>query len=529
MDVASDERVLIVATAGRDGELLRDALGRVGIAALICSDVPHLVREMAVGVGAAVLTEEALDMRSIAALRQTTAAQPPWSDVPILILTSSRTPGEEKVALATAESLGNVMMVHRPASVATFLSSVRAALRMRRRQYEIRGYVLELQANSRAKDEFLAMLGHELRNPLSAVRNAVVTASLDEVRRPRALEIARRQTDQLGRLIDDLLDVARITQGRITLREERAYLGEILERSIDSMRSFIASRGLRLSVSVPAERIRMDADPARLEQVFVNLLSNAGKYTDAGGHIEVTVERSNDHVIVRIRDSGIGIVPELLPRIWDLFAQADRGLDRTQGGLGVGLTVARRLVELHGGWIHVHSDGLGRGAEFSVCLPVLPADEVSAAVDARPQNAIASGRGRVLIVEDNPDAAESLALLLELFGHRVRTVHDGISALDAARANMPDLMLVDIGLPGIDGYEVARRIRRDAALKHLVLVALTGYGQAADKQHAIEAGFDYHLVKPVDPQALRDLVGRIGSSGKAPAPLHNDVFSPAAS
>jgi signal transduction histidine kinase/ActR/RegA family two-component response regulator len=381
-----------------------------------------------------------------------------------------------------------------------------------------------LRETDRRKDEFLAMLGHELRNPLSAVRNAVATASLDASRRDQALEIARRQADQLGRLIDDLLDVARITRGRITLRKEHLYLNELLERAIESVRPMVEERGHRLSVTLPAEAIRVDADAARVEQVVVNLLTNAAKYTEPGGSVSVVAERQGAEVFVRVRDTGIGIAPEMLPRVFELFAQADRALDRAQGGLGIGLTVAKRLMQLHGGDLEAHSAGVGEGAEFVMRLPALPpAREDIPLPAARSVSRATPGHARVLMVEDNPDAAESLVMILELLGHRVRVVHDGIAAIDAARANPPDLMLIDIGLPGLDGYEVARRIRRDPTLNRVVLVALTGYGRAEDKERSLAAGFDYHLVKPVDLDALSELVGRLGlpvGERKEPSTVH---------
>jgi signal transduction histidine kinase/PAS domain-containing protein/ActR/RegA family two-component response regulator len=375
-----------------------------------------------------------------------------------------------------------------------------------------------LEASNRVKDEFLAMLGHELRNPLSAVRNAVATASLDDVRRPRALEIARRQADQLGRLIDDLLDVARITQGRIVLRKERANLTEILERAVESVRALVEERGVRLTVQTPAS-IRVEADPARLEQVFVNLLSNAAKYTEAGGRIDVTSERQGDEAAIRVRDTGIGIAPELLPRMWELFVQGDRALDRAQGGLGIGLTLARRLVELHGGKIEARSEGPGRGAEFVVRLPASSMASGESLPSAAPQPP-PDRCARVLLVEDNPDTAESLIMFLEVLGHRVCPVYDGAAALDAARTSPPDVMLVDIGLPGMDGYEVARRVRRDPGLDRVVLVALTGYGREEDRERAMAAGFDFHLVKPVSPDALHGLVARLGGLDAAKPTVH---------
>jgi two-component system CheB/CheR fusion protein len=285
------------------------------------------------------------------------------------------------------------------------------------------------------------------------------------------------------------------------------HLRDVLMRATDDTRSFIESRGLRFEMICPPTPIRVDGDPSRLEQVFVNLLSNAGKFTEPGGSITVEATLEGGQAVVRVRDTGIGIAPELLPRIWDLFAQAERSLDRAQGGLGIGLTVARRLVELHGGHIAAHSGGLGQGAEVTVSLPAVAGtvEETGVAPEQRVERMRDAG-ARVLIVEDNPDAAEGLLMILELLGHRVRVVPDGIGALDAARASPPDVMLVDIGLPGMDGYELARRIRRDPALKHLVLVALTGYGREEDKDRSIGAGFDYHLVKPVALDALSDLI-----------------------
>ena len=368
-----------------------------------------------------------------------------------------------------------------------------------------------LEASSRAKDEFLAMLAHELRNPLAAVRNAVATASLDESRRERALEIAGRQAGQLGRMVDDLLDVARITSGRIALRKGRVRLADVVEQAVESIRPFVEMRGLSLIVTLPSQPVQVEADAARLEQVFVNLLSNAAKYTDAGGRIDVVAACIGDgQVAVGIRDTGMGIAPEMLPRMWDLFAQSDRGIDRKQGGLGIGLTVARRLVELHGARIEARSDGVGKGAEFVVTLAASPAAEgdadATAVARAEPTRRASA---RVLLVEDNRDTAESLTMLLHLHGHRVRTVYDGSSALDAVRAEAPDVMLVDIGLPGMDGYEVARRIRGDARLRDVLLIAVTGYGRDDDRHRALAAGFDHHLVKPVNPGTLDALLASL--------------------
>ena len=377
----------------------------------------------------------------------------------------------------------------------------------------------EAEASNRAKDEFLAMLGHELRNPLSAVRNAIVSARLEPALCDRALEIAQRQADYLTRLVDDLLDVARITQGRIPLHREPVSFAGIVERAVETTRQLIEERAHAITLSLPRGDVRIDADAIRLEQVFVNLITNAAKYTPPGGHIELIGRVVGTDAELVVRDTGIGIRAEVLPRIFDLFVQGDRELDRAQGGLGVGLTVARRLVELHGGRITAASSGGGKGAEFTVSIPTVTTNDRP---PDRPGEVSAThARSRILMVEDNRDAAESLMMILEFFGHHVRIAYDGLAAIAAAQAIVPDVMLIDIGLPGIDGYEVAARVRQDPKLKDVVLVALTGYGGNEDKQRAMQAGFDHHLVKPVDVSVLKTLVAGIGEAAAEPGPARS--------
>jgi CheY-like chemotaxis protein len=338
------------------------------------------------------------------------------------------------------------------------------------------------------------------------VLNAVMTARLDGTRRERALEIARRQGDQLARLLDELLDVARITQGRIALRREPTYLAGIVARALETTRAAVEERGHTLDVHLPADDVRVDADPARIEQVVVNLVTNAAKYTEPGGRIDLEIRRDRTDAVLTVRDSGIGIAPDMLRRVFDLFAQAERGLDRAQGGLGIGLTIVKRVVELHGGRVEARSDGVGRGAEFVVRLPALPATpETVAAPASSPRE---SARARILVVEDNAEAAESLATLLEVLGHEVHVAHDGPAALELARAKTPRVLLVDIGLPGMDGYEVARRAREDPRLRGAVLFALTGYGRDEDRAAALAAGFNGHLVKPVTVEAIEEVVAQ---------------------
>jgi PAS domain S-box-containing protein len=368
----------------------------------------------------------------------------------------------------------------------------------------------EAETANRAKDEFLAMLGHELRNPLSAVHNAIMVASRDPERGARALEIARRQTEQLTRIVDDLLDVSRITHGRVPLRRARVSIVDVVQRAAEASRALMDERGHRLVLAV-AEDAHVDADAARLEQAVGNLLSNAAKYTEPGGTVTVTTGREGDAAIIRVRDDGLGIAPDVLPRVFDLFTQGARSLARAEGGLGIGLTVVRRVIELHGGTVTASSGGLGAGAEFVIRLPALrgdapPADRREAHAAATP---LASSGASVLVVEDNADAAESLRMVLELLGHRVQVAHDGHAGLEAARADIPDVMLIDIGLPTMTGYEIAKAVRRDPALRSVALVALTGYGQSEDKAEAAQAGFDRHLVKPVNAATLGDLVAEL--------------------
>ncbi len=359
----------------------------------------------------------------------------------------------------------------------------------------------QAEAAGRAKDEFLAMLGHELRNPLSAVRNALVSARLFPALQERALGIARQQTDQLCRLIDDLLDVARITQGKIALQRQRVRFAGVVERAVETTRQLVEARAHHLVLSLSDTDLEIDADATRLEQIVVNLVSNAAKYTEPGGEITVAVRREDGGALLRVRDNGVGIAPGMLPLVFDLFAQGDRALDRVGGGLGIGLTVVRRLVELHGGRVEARSEGLGKGAEFRVWFPDPPPSHAPLA-SVPVTTGVRQRQTRVLLVEDNEMVATSLVMLLEGIGYHVRAVHDGAAALDAAHLDVPGVMLIDIGLPGMDGYEVARRIREDPSLRRTVLVALTGYGSSEDKQRAMAAGFDYHLVKPVDPEVL---------------------------
>ena len=367
----------------------------------------------------------------------------------------------------------------------------------------------ELADANQSKDEFLAMLAHELRNPLVPIVNSLHILRKELSANPelqRARLMAERQVRNMVHLVDDLLDVSRLTMGKIRLRKERVELSVVVERSVATSRPGIDQRKHELSVSLPSEVIWLEGDPVRLEQVLINLLTNAAKYTDPGGRIELVAGRDGSDVVIQVKDNGIGIDPELLPRIFELFTQANRSLDRSQGGLGIGLTVARRLVEMHGGVITAASPGIGKGSEFIVRLPARAAMAVESPHAIPRISSQGSPALRILVIEDNVDAAESLAILLRMFGHEPQVVHSGLAGLDAASTYRPNVILLDIGLPGMDGYEVAKRLRQQEASKNAAVIAMSGYSLTDDAIPFREAGFDRYLVKPVEPEKLQEVL-----------------------
>jgi len=380
-----------------------------------------------------------------------------------------------------------------------------------------------LQDANRRKDEFLAMLSHELRNPLAPIRNAVEVIRRLAPPDPKltmARDVVDRQVTLLARLVEELLDVSRISQGKIQLKKEAVDLGRIIAHSVETARPLIDGRGQTLTVAVPAAPVWLSADFARLSQVVANLLNNASKYTGEGGGIDLTASAGEGEASIVVRDNGAGIEPQLLDRVFDLFVQGDRALDRGQGGLGRGLTLVKRLVELHQGHVAVASDGPGRGATFTVTLPCISAVETpqQRAVQASPavRGPEVYGR-RVLVVDDNIDAAESTAAFLRLEGHEVKAVHDGLQALSSLKVFDPHVVVLDIGLPGLDGYAVARQLRARGDTNHVLLIALTGYGQKEDRRRAADAGFDYHYVKPADPREIQAAIERGRNTGGEPA------------
>ncbi len=380
----------------------------------------------------------------------------------------------------------------------------------KRAENDLRRLAADLSEADHRKDEFLATLAHELRNPLAPIRNGLEIlkrADHGGAAVERARTMMDRQLSQLVRLVDDLLDVSRITRNKLELRRERIELSAVVSSAVETSRPLIEAGGHDLTVSVPPAPVHLDADLTRLAQVFSNLLNNAAKYTEKGGRIRLAARRQGGDVLVSVQDTGVGIPPGMLPQVFEAFTQIDRSLERSQGGLGIGLTLVKRLVEMHGGSVTAHSEGLGRGSEFVVCLPVLAEKPEPGPTPVKPAaEAVLAMARRVLVVDDNRDSALSLAMLLRLTGCETWTAHDGVEAVETAAAYKPDVILLDIGMPRMNGYEACRTIREQPWGKSIMMVALTGWGQDEDRRLSREAGFDSHLVKPVDHAALMRLL-----------------------
>jgi PAS domain S-box-containing protein len=368
-----------------------------------------------------------------------------------------------------------------------------------------------LKDADRRKDEFLATLAHELRNPLAPLRNGLQVIHLAgdiEETRERTLTMMGRQVSQMVRLIDDLLDVSRITSGRLELRKEWVELAAVVEAAIETSRPVIEASSHNLTVELPPVKVLVNADRTRLAQVLSNLLTNAAKYTEPGGDIRLAAEQQDGEVVITVRDNGIGIPADMLPRVFEMFAQVHRSLERSQGGLGIGLTLAKRLVEKHGGSIEARSEGEGKGSTLTVRLPAAVALPPAGIAQEDDRRRGALPKRRIVVADDNEDSAASLAQWLELKGNEVRTAGDGLEAVAVAEVFHPDVILLDIGMPKLNGYDAARRIREQPWSRGVVLIALTGWGQEEDRRRAMESGFDHHLVKPVDPAVLEELLAQ---------------------
>ncbi|HEV8335875.1 MAG TPA: PAS domain S-box protein [Candidatus Polarisedimenticolia bacterium] len=375
-----------------------------------------------------------------------------------------------------------------------------------------------LKNADRRKDEFLATLAHELRNPLAPIRNSLEIMKLAEADSEvatKARDMIDRQVSHMERLIDDLLDISRITRNRLELRRQRVDLQAVIHQAVETSRPMAERLGHEIRVRLPAEPLFVHGDPVRLAQVFGNLLNNSCKYTKRGGRIEVSAERQGEIIAASVRDNGIGISTGMLPRIFDMFTQGDQRLDRASGGLGIGLTLVRQLVEMHNGRVDAKSDGPDQGSTFQVRLPALVEKTQEGGLDGTARDRRVAPALRILVVDDNQDSAHSLSTLLAMNGNQTRTAYDGLEAVEAAKAFQPDVLMLDIGLPKMDGFETCRRIRAQPWGKNILLVALTGWGQEEDRRRSKEAGFDAHLVKPVSHAELMELLASFGAKGRA--------------
>ncbi|HEY1817841.1 MAG TPA: hybrid sensor histidine kinase/response regulator [Kofleriaceae bacterium] len=489
----SSESIVVFAPRGRNGELTRKLLEEARLECIVCSSGAELVERIRAGAGCAIMTAETIDRPLHDQLAAHLAKQPAWSDFPIIMLAESA----PKMRDSHLE-LGNVTILERPVAAATLLAAAQSALRARRRQYEAFAAI-------RARDQFLAMLGHELRNPLAAIVLASEALPDDHASIPvlqKRLAIVSRHANHVSKLVNDLLDVARVASGKLALQLEAVEVDDTIRNCIAALESRAKDRGITFEWQQPSG-LTIEADPGRLEQVISNLLTNAVKYSPPNRVITITSVRAGDDCEIRVRDHGIGIAPEMLPRVFDLFAQADSSLARSEGGLGVGLALVQQLVQMHGGSVAATSVGLGEGSEFVVRLPLGSPHAKECVEQAVPVSS--ADALRVVIVEDNPDLLALTEAVVREFGCETETASDGESGLARIVANKPDLALVDVGLPKLDGYGVALGVRRQLA-NPPTLVAITGYGQRSDRERALAAGFDEHVTKPIRSETLQRLV-----------------------
>ena len=435
-------------------------------------------------------------------------AHPQTAQVMVLQTSASHVDLAHRVASLEAGADGYLV---EPIEPEELVAHVRALLRMRKAEHDRQAALEQLQLADRRKDEFLAMLAHELRNPLAPIRNAVEILRLSDDRgvRERAREMVARQVQHLARLVDDLLDVSRITQRKITLKPAPALFSAIVQSAVEVARPLIDTQGHALQVDLPAEPLWLRVDAVRMAQALGNLLHNAAKFTPAGGKISLEARVAGGELEICVRDNGVGITPETLASAFELFSQGDRSLDRSQGGLGIGLSLVKGLVEMHGGKVTASSGGIGKGSTFSIHLPYARLRVAPPPAKAeRAPGAVAAPR-RILVVEDNIDAAESMRMLLGGIGHTVEVVNDGAQALERARNLRPEVILLDIGLPGMDGFQLAAALRAMPETSRAHLIAVSGYGQDRDRARSAQAGFDLHLVKPVDPNKLSEAISRV--------------------
>ena len=507
MSARLSERILVAAPTGRDAELICTQLSAAGIHAEKVESAAMLANEIPAGVGAIVLTEEALVPDGLAALSRALAKQPAWSEVPLILLTGELSIASKSRAVEGLDHRTNITLIDRPVRIKALVSAAQSALRARTRQYEIRDLMAQLENRLHERDKFLAILGHELRNPLSAILLASqITDGDGKLDHEHALLI-ERQSNHLTQLVNDLLDLSRVVTGKIILKPHVIDLRDIAEQSLLTVESAKQHQSVEIRTNFPDDATPIYGDPVRIDQILNNLLTNAVKYTPRGGHIELAIERDGASAVIRVSDDGVGIAPDRLDGIFEMFAQLDNAIGRAQGGMGIGLALVRNLVQLHGGTVHAKSDGAGKGSEFVVTLPLASTDVVvERRAVPRPTHDSFTSR-RIVIVEDNKDVRDLLALKLRRLGHEVVGVGDGIEGWQKITELRPDLAIVDLGLPRMDGFEVANRTRQELG-HNVILVAVSGFGQPDDKRRALEAGFDEHITKPADVHDIESLLQR---------------------
>jgi signal transduction histidine kinase/CheY-like chemotaxis protein len=502
-----EQRVLIYAPVGKDARHVCQVLARAELECFVCLHTADVVQEIGKGAGMLLLVEEALTVDFLKSISQILRQQQTWSDLPILVLSKRGldSPGMRDIY----QRLGNVTLMERPLQSVTLLAAANSALRARKRQYEMREV-------DRRKDEFLAMLAHELRNPLapiSAASELLRFSTLDRDRINQTSEIISRQVDHMSALIDDLLDMSRVSRGLITLDNKVLDVRHIVTNAVEQVRPLIDLRGHRLSVHMPPEPGLVKGDQKRLIQVVSNLLNNAAKYTPEGGTLSVALDIDEKNITVRISDDGIGLAPHVIGHVFEMFTQAERTPDRSQGGLGIGLALVKNLAELHQGTVSAHSDGTGCGSTFSIILPRADALEEALLQTADAAEFQSPRRRRLLVVDDNRDAARMLGMYLESAGHEIIIEHSARDALERARTAVPDICLLDIGLPDMDGNELALQLRALPETTNAVLIAITGYGQEQDRKKTAVAGFNHHFVKPVNMKQLLAILAESDAPG----------------